>query len=120
MALLDTIVVFALPTAVGTVGIFLGVALAVDEAIRFPEALLTAAVGALAWAAVSFYFSGLPLLGAVLALVVWISLIALRYPCGWPVASGIGFVAWLAASLLLFWLGTLRIVSFSAVGVPIF
>ena len=120
MALFDTVIVFVLPSIVGAAGIFLGVALVVDTTIEFAEALLAAAVGALAWAAVSFYFPDLPLLGAVLALVVWIAIIALRYPCGWPVASGIGFVAWLAASLLLFWLGTLRIVSFAAVGVPVF
>lgn len=118
MALFDTIVIFVLSLVIGSIGIFAGVRLIADDTISFGSAFVTALLGAIAWGVVSLFTGFIPVLGAVLALLVWIALINARYPGGWGTAIGIGFVAWLVSAVLLYVLGTLGIVSFAALGVP--
>ena len=119
MALLDTVLIVLVATLVGGVGIYAGVRLLVDSAIEPVDGLLLALAGAVAWGAVSLFLASTPVLGPVLALLVWVVLVAVRYPCGWPAASALGFVVWLPPVGLLYFLGTLGLVSFAAVGVPV-
>ncbi|WP_122090140.1 hypothetical protein [Halalkalicoccus subterraneus] len=115
---LDTIIVFLVSLIVGTLGIYVGVSLATNEAIGFGGAALTALLGALAWGLVSFFVGWLPLVGALLALVAWVGVINLRHAGGWATAALIGVVAWLVASAALYALTLAGLVSASAVGIP--
>ncbi|MEM4780460.1 MAG: hypothetical protein QXG03_02695 [Halalkalicoccus sp.] len=115
---LDTIIVFLVSLLVGTLGIYVGVSLATNEAIGFGGAAITALLGALAWGLVSFFLGWLPLVGALLALVAWIGVINLRHSGGWGTAALIGVVAWLVASAALYALAVIGFVSASAVGIP--
>lgn len=118
MALVDSAVVFVVSLLVGAIGIYAGVRLVADRDISFVSAVITALLGAIAWAVVSFFVGWLPVLGAVIALLVWIGIINYRYPGGWPTAVGIGVVAWLVSAGVLFLLGMADLVSFEALGVP--
>lgn len=115
---LDTIIVFVVSLLVGSLGIYVGVSLATNEAIGFGGAALTALLGALAWGVVSFFVGWLPLVGALLTLVAWIGAINLRHSGGWGTAALIGFVAWAVASGVLYALAMAGLVSASAVGIP--
>ena len=119
MALLDTVLVVLVATLLGGTGIYAGVRLLVDSAIEPVDGLVLALVGAVAWGVVSLFLASTPILGPLLGLVVWIVLVVVRYPCGWPVASVLGFVSWLLSVGLLYVLGTFGLVSFAAVGVPV-
>ncbi|EMA37915.1 hypothetical protein [Halococcus hamelinensis] len=119
MALLDILVVLVVATLVGGLGIYAVVRLLVDDAIEPIDGLVLALVGAAAWGAVSLFLASTPVLGPVLALLVWVVLVEVRYPCGWPAASALGFVVWLPSVGLLYVLGTFGVVSFAAVGVPV-
>ena len=118
MTALDTIVITAVSLLVGGIGIFAGVRLVVDDAIRPKTAFLTAAAGAVAWGAVSFSVGRVPIVGPLSALVAWIVAVALQHPGGWATAAVLGFVPWFAAIVALYALGTLDVVSLSALGIP--
>ena len=117
MTALDTIVITAVSLLVGGIGIFAGVRL-VDDAIRPETAFLVAAAGAVAWGAVSFSVGRVPIVGPLSALVAWIVAVALQHPGGWATAAVLGFVPWFAAVVALYALGTLDVVSLSALGIP--
>ncbi|EMA55563.1 hypothetical protein [Halococcus salifodinae] len=118
MAILDTFVILAVSLLVGGLVIFTGVRFVVDDTVRPESALLTAAVGAVVWAAISFYAGRVPVVGPVTALVIWIVVIVLQYSSSWPTAAVLGFVAWFVSVVALYALGTLDIVSLSVLGVP--
>ncbi|ADJ14960.1 hypothetical protein [Halalkalicoccus jeotgali] len=115
---LDTVIVFLISLLVGSLGIYVGVSLATNEAIGFGGATLTALAGALAWGLVSFFLGWLPLVGALLALLAWVGVINLRHSGGWGTAALIGVVAWLVAGAVLYALAIGGLVSASAVGIP--
>ncbi|MFC6904426.1 hypothetical protein [Halalkalicoccus tibetensis] len=115
---LDTAIVFVVSLLVGTLGIYVGVSLATNEAIGFGGAAITALIGAVAWGVVSFFLGGIPLVGPLLALAAWIGVINVRHTGGWGAAALIGLVAWLVAAGALYALATAGFVSASAIGVP--
>ncbi|MDL5361016.1 hypothetical protein [Halalkalicoccus sp. NIPERK01] len=115
---LDTVIVFLISLLVGSLGIYVGVSLATNEAIGFGGAALTALLGALAWGIVSLVLGGIPLVGALLALLAWIGVINVRHSGGWGTAALIGIVAWLVAGAVLYVLAGIGLVSASAVGIP--
>lgn len=115
---LDTIIVFVVSLLVGSLGIYVGVSLATNEAIGFGGAAVTALLGALAWGIVSFFVGWIPLIGALLTLLAWIGVINFRHSGGWGTAVVIGLVAWLVAVAVLYALATAGIVAASAVGIP--
>lgn len=78
----NTIIVFLVSLLIGTIGIYVGVSLATNEAIGFAGAAITALFGSLAWGLVSFFLGWLPLVGALLALVAWVGVINLRHSGG--------------------------------------
>jgi hypothetical protein len=78
------------------------------------HALLTAVLGALAWA----ILSQIPVLGTVLAFVGWLGVVRFRYPGGWERAITLAAAAWAVAVLLVALLALLGLKPVSAVGVP--
>ncbi|EMA51506.1 hypothetical protein [Halococcus thailandensis] len=118
MAILDSLVIFLVSLLLGTIGIYAGVRLVADRDIGYGNAALTALLGAAAWGIVSFFVGFIPVLGALLALVVWIGVINWRYPGGWITAAGIGFVAWLVVFVVVYVLATLGLITPDALGVP--
>jgi hypothetical protein len=118
MALLDSLVIFLVSLILGTVGIYAGVSLVADREVGYVNAAITALLGALAWGVVSFFVDFIPILGALLALLIWIGVINWRYPGGWITAAGIGFIAWLVVVVVAYLLATLGLITPDALGIP--
>ena len=116
MAAPTSLLVFVVNLLVGTFGIYAGARLVsgVDDPGR---ALVTALLGAIAWGIASAVVGWIPVLGPLLALVVWVAVIDWRYPGGFVNAALIGFVAWVAVILVLSVVGQIW-GSGDAVGVP--
>lgn len=113
MALVDSLVVFVVSLLIGALGIYVG-ARVISDVDDYGHAIVTALIGALAWAVVSW----IPLVGAVLALIVYLAVINWRYPGGWVDAILITLVAWIASAVVLYVLGALGLFRFGAFGVP--
>lgn len=116
--LLGAIFIFVVNLIIGTIGIHTGAKLVLDSDVGYGRAAVTALLGALIWALIAFFFGWIPILGPLLALLAWIGVINWRYPGGWASAAAIGLVAWLVAFLVLYALGALGLVEFSALGIP--
>lgn len=118
MALLDSIVIVLISLLIGGLGITVGARLVIDDSAGFGYAFITAAIGAIVWAILSFFVGWIPLIGPLLMLIIWIGVINWRYPGGWVTAAGVGFVAWLAAVIVLYVLSLVGIVGIEALGIP--
>jgi hypothetical protein len=110
---LGLIVSFVVALLIGGFGIYVGASLVVDEE-DYGRAVETALYGAIAWALTSW----IPLVGSLIALIVWIGVINWRYPGGWGAAAVIGLVAWVAAAIVLFLLNGLLGLGLGAFGIP--
>lgn len=113
MAVVDSIVVFVVSLLIGGLGIYVG-ARVIADVDDYGHAILTALLGAIAWAVVSW----IPLIGAVLALIVYLAVVNFRYPGGWVNAILITLIAWIASAVVLYVLEFLGLVTFGAFGVP--
>lgn len=82
--------------------------------LRLRYAVVTALLGALAWALVEW----LPLIGTALALAAWVAVVRWRYEGGWTRAAVTGALAWATAVVVLAALELLGIGAVSAFGVP--
>jgi hypothetical protein len=111
--LVGALVSFVVALLVGGFAIYVG-ARVVADVDDYSRAVLTAVLGAVGWALVSW----IPLVGPVLALVVWIGVLKWRYPGGWGTAAALGVVAWVAALLVLFVVNAALGVGIGAFGVP--
>lgn len=98
---------------VGGLAIFVGSRF-VAEAKGYDHAVLTAIIGAVAWA----LLGPIPLLGPVIALAAWIAILRWRYPVGWLRAIGVGVAAWVVAVVVLAALELVGVRTISAIGVP--
>lgn len=110
---LNRIVVFAVGLLIGGLAIHVSTRYFLDGG-SYGDAVLTALVGAVAWA----LLQPVPLLGPGLALVAWVAVIRYRYSGGWIDSAVAGLAAWAVAVVVLAALGLVGIGSFSAVGVP--
>jgi len=112
------IVVFAVSLLIGGLAIYVAARYVVYNgkpgSLTFEHAVLTALLGAVAWALLAW----VPLVGSLLALVGWIAVIRWRYPGGWVKAGVTGLAAWAAAVVVLAALEVLGIGSVSALGIP--
>jgi len=111
--IIGPLVAFIVALLVGGLAIFVSARIVVDVD-DYSHAIITALLGAIAWALTSW----VPLLGPILALVAWIWVINWRYPGGWGTAAAIGLVAWLAALVILFVLNAIFRLGVGAFGVP--
>ncbi|MFC7214065.1 hypothetical protein ACFQO4_08225 [Saliphagus sp. GCM10025334] len=112
--LISALVAFIVALLVGGLAIYLAASVVID-AHSYEHAIVTAIIGAIAWALTSW----IPLLGPIIALIVWIGVINWRYPGGWVTAATIGVVAWLSALVILFVLNAVLGLNVGAFGVPI-
>lgn len=108
-----SLIAFIVALLVGGLAIYISarVVAGVDD---YSHAVITAFVGAVAWALTSW----IPLIGPVIALIVWIAVINWRYPGDWMKAVFIGIVAWVSALVILFVLNAVLELGIGAFGVP--
>jgi hypothetical protein len=107
------LVSFVIALLIGGLAISLSARVIVDVD-DYSHAVITAVLGAIGWGLTSW----VPLLGPLIALVVWVGVINWRYPGGWTRAAAIGFIAWLAASVILFVTNSLFRLGIGAFGIP--
>ena len=114
-SIVGSVLAFVVALLVGGLAIYVS-ARVVADVDDYSHAVITALIGAIAWALVAWI--PIPLIGTLLALIVWIGVINWRYPGGWVQAAIIGIVAWAAALGILFVLNTVLGLGISAFGVP--
>jgi hypothetical protein len=117
MALIDSLVVFAVSLLVGALGIYVGARVVTDES-DYGYAVVTAFIGAVVWAIVGGLFGWVPLLGPLVTLLAYVGVVNWRYDGGWVDAGIIALVAWLTAIVVLYVLAVVGLVGFEAFGVP--
>lgn len=114
----EGLIVFAVSLLIGGAAIHASARYAVYRdgpgSSTFEHAVVTALLGAVAWALLAW----VPLIGSLLALVGWVAVIRWRYPGGWIAAGVTGATAWAAAVVALAALELLGVGSVSALGVP--
>ena len=110
---IGSVVAFVVALLVGGLAIYLS-ARAVADVDDYSHAVITALLGALGWALTSW----IPLVGPLIALVVWVGVINWRYPGGWVKAAIIGGGAWIAAFIVLFVVNSVLGLGVGAFGVP--
>jgi len=103
---IGSLLLFVISLLVGGLGIYVG-ARVITGVEDYSHAVITAIVGAIAWAVLSW----IPLVGGLLALLAYVAVINWRYRGGWVNAILIALVAWVATAIVVFVLG--------AVGVPV-
>ncbi|MBB6646291.1 hypothetical protein [Halobellus ruber] len=111
--LVGGVISFVIALLVGGLAIHIS-ARVVVEVDDYRRAVITAILGAVAWALTSW----IPLFGPVIALVVWVGVINWRYPGGWTKAAIIGVGAWISALLLLVVVNSVLGLGIGAFGVP--
>lgn len=117
MALIDSIIVFVVSLLVGAAGIYVAARI-ITGYEDFTYAVITALIGAVIWVIVGFLFGWIPLLGPLLVLLAYITVINFRYPGGWVNAMLISLIAWVASLAVLYVLAVIGIGRFSAMGIP--
>ena len=113
VAILGAIVAFIIALIIGGLAIYISASLIVG-ATEYSYAVVTAFIGAIAWALTAW----IPIIGPIIALVVWVGVINWRYPGGWMQAAIIGIVAWVSALVILFIVNTIFGLGIGAFGVP--
>lgn len=115
---LDGVVVFAVSLLIGGGAIHVAakhvIARGEPGGLTFEHAVVTALLGAVAWALLSW----IPLFGSLFGLVGWVAVIRWRYPGGWVKAGVTGAAAWAGAVVALAALELIGLGSVSALGVP--
>ncbi|WP_222916044.1 hypothetical protein [Natrinema sp. SYSU A 869] len=109
----DRLLTFVVSLLVGGVALHASTHVLAD-AQDYAHAVLTALLGALAWA----LLEPIPLIGGALAIVTWVAIVKRRYRLGWLQTAGVGVVTWTAAVVVLAALELIGISSVSALGVP--
>ena len=106
-------VAFLIALLIGGLAIYISARLVVDVD-SYSHAVVTALIGAVAWAVAS----SIPLFGPIVALIVWIAVINWRYPGGWIKAAIVGFGAWVSALLILMVVNSFFRLGIGAFGIP--
>lgn len=107
------LVAFVVALLVGGLAIYVSARVVVDVN-DYSHAIITALLGAIGWALTAW----VPLVGPLIALVVWVGVINWRYPGGWIKALIIGAGAWVSALGILFVINTVFRLGIGAFGIP--
>ncbi len=110
---IGSIVAFIIALLIGGLAIYVSARLVVDVD-DYGHAVITAVLGAIGWALTAW----IPLIGPLIALVVWVWVIKWRYPGGWVQAAIIGGVAWVAALVILLVVNSVLGLGIGAFGIP--
>ena len=113
VSLVGGLISFLVALLIGGLAIYISARIVVDVD-DYSHAVITAVIGAVAWALTSW----IPLFGPVIALFVWIGVITRRYPGGWAKAAILGVGAWLSALLILLLVNSVLGLGIGAFGVP--
>ncbi|AGN02705.1 hypothetical protein L593_13830 [Salinarchaeum sp. Harcht-Bsk1] len=116
----SSILVLVVSILIGGLAIHVGAAFALASK-DYGHAVVTAVLGAFAWAVVNYLFTAVglsPGLSSFVALVVWVGVIGWRYETGWLRAGLIGAFAWVAAIVALVVLNLLGVGGIGAYGIP--
>jgi len=108
----DSIILFVISLLVGGFGIYVGARFITGER-NYTHAVITAFIGAVAWAILAW----IPLIGGLLALIAYIWVINWRYRGGWVNAILIALVAWIA-TIIVVWILQILGIGLHAIGVP--
>ncbi|WP_348607898.1 hypothetical protein [Halobaculum rarum] len=111
--LIGSVVTFIVALLIGGLAIYVS-ARVIADVDDYSHAVVTAVIGAIAWALTSW----IPLIGPIIALIVWIAVINWRYPGDWVEAVLIGLVAWVSALVILFVLNAVLGLGIGAFGIP--
>jgi hypothetical protein len=111
--LIGSLVAFVIALLIGGLAIYIS-ARVVADVDDYGHAVITAFIGAIAWALTAW----IPLIGSLIALFVWIAVINWRYPGGWIKAAIIGLAAWVSALVILFVVNSIFGLGIGAFGVP--
>lgn len=111
--LTETFATFVVSLLVGGLALAVGEWLVVGDA-DLTGATMTAAIGAVAWAIVD----GVPLLGPLLALALWLGILHWRFDAGWFGTAVIGGVAWVTAIVAVTVGAALGLPVEEAIGIP--
>ena len=112
--------VFAVSLLIGGFAIHIGAKFAFASR-NYSHSVVTALLGAVAWAVVDIGLSRVGISGlfaSVVGLLVWIYVVRFRYEVGWIRAGIVGVGAWLSALFVLAALAALGIGNLEAFGVP--
>lgn len=112
-SLTETFATFVVSLLVGGLALAVGERLVTGEA-DLAAATLTAAIGAVAWAIVD----GVPLLGPLLALGLWLAILHWRFDTGWFGTGAIAGVAWIVALAAVTIGAALGLPVEEAIGIP--
>lgn len=111
--LIGSLVSFVVALLVGGLAIYVSASVVVDVN-DYTHAVVTALLGAIAWALTAW----IPLFGPLIALIVWVGVIHWRYPGGWVKAGIIGGVAWVTALVIIMLLNAIFNLGVRAFGIP--
>lgn len=115
-----SLIVFAVSLLIGGFAIHTGAKLAFASR-DYAHAVVTALLGAVAWAIVDLVLAEVGaggVLASLAGLIVWVWVVRRRYSVGWFRAGVVGVGAWLAALIVLVILGLFGIGNLDALGVP--
>jgi len=115
-----SLLVFVVSLLIGGFAISVGARLA-RKSSDYTHAVVTAFLGAVAWAVVDIAFSRLSVegsLASLVGLIVWVWVVRWRYQVGWLRAAVIGAGAWVAAVIVLAVLALAGVGGLDAYGVP--
>lgn len=119
---LGGLLVLLVSLLVGGLAIHVGAIVALKSR-DYTHAVVTAALGSLAWWLLDLALSevgfGSGSLASLLGLVVWIGVLKWRYRTNWPRAAVIGIGAWIAALVALAVLASLGVTGVGAYGIPV-
>lgn len=121
--LTGTVVIFAVSMFAGGLGNYLGIRLVSDQHPSFVHALVSSILSAAVWGGVSYlltvYDVGItPFAGALIALLIWVVVLYLRYSGGIVTAVPAALIAWVISIIVLYVIAVYTTLPFEAIGIP--
>jgi len=121
--LAGTAIIFVVSMFAGGIGNYLGIRLASDQKPSFVHALISSVLSAAVWGGVSYaltvYDVGItPFAGALIALLIWMIVLYVRYSGGIVTAVPAALLAWVISIIVLYVIAIYTELPFEAIGIP--